>query len=315
MLKKIFGSKLFRLLLSVILIYFAFKKVNVVKLFGELRDVSWWFVIVNIIISFFIVFLVSIRWSILLFPKLKIRTILTFTRANFLAYFCSLFFPTAIAGDISKWIVIDHKYPEIPKTKVLGSVVLDRFIGFSILVLLGLISIIIGKNNNLIIPDYIFYLLIVLNLICFSIYVMIYFFDVAKLLPKITFLHRLDDAFDLFKNKNRNQIIKCLLISVLTEISWILQTWFVGWKFGTNLGLLEFFIFIPIISMILVLPISIAGFGAREQLYLFFFSQVNSSNESILLMSAFIGILGVINSLFGGFLSLFDEKTLKKIKS
>lgn len=296
-----------------VLIYFAFKKVDVIKLFEEIKKVPLWFVLVNIIISFLLVAFVSIRWSLLLFPKLKIKTILTFTRASFLASFYSLFFPTAIAGDVLKWMVIDHKYPEIPKTRVLGSVVLDRFIGFSVFMFLGLISAIVGKKNALIIPNYVFYLLIILTVVCLLIYVAIYFFDMSKLLPKITFLHRLDDAFDLLKNKNKGQIVKCILISLLSEVVWILQMWFVSWQFGAGIGVLAVFVFIPIISMILVLPISIGGFGAREQLYLFFFSQVGSSNESILLMSTFLGILGVINALFGGILSLLDEETRKKV--
>ncbi len=314
MLKKIFKSKLLKFLFSAVLIYFAFKKVDVGSLFNEIKKVPLWFVAVNIIISFFSMMLISFRWSLLLFPKFKIKTVLTFTRASFLAAFYSLFFPTAIAGDILKWMVIDRNYPQIPKTKVLGSVVLDRFIGFSIFMFLGLISAMVGKNKGLVIPDYVFYMLVILTIVCFIIYVIIYFFDVSKLLPKITFLHKLDDAFDLLKNRNKGQIVKSIFISILSETFWILQMWFVGWKFGANLGILAVFVFIPIISMILILPISIGGFGAREQLYLFFFSQVGSSNESILLMSTFLGILGVINSLFGGFLSFLDQETRGKIK-
>jgi uncharacterized membrane protein YbhN (UPF0104 family) len=162
---------------------------------------------------------------------------------------------------------------------------------------LGLVFAITGKKIGIIIPNPIFYLLMILAGVCFLIYFLIYFFDVQKILPKITFLHKLDDAFDLFKNKNKGQIIKCLLISVLSESFWILQIWFIGWKFGANLSFLSVFVFIPIISMILVLPISIGGFGAREQLYLFFFSQVGSSDESILLKNFKILRLSSITNL------------------
>ena len=314
MLKKIFASKLFKLLFSATLIYFAFKKVDVLKIFSELRMVPLWFVLINIILSFFVLALISFRWSLLLFSKVKIKTILTFTRASFLAAYYNLFFPTVVAGDVLKWMVIDRKYPDIPKTKILGTVILDRFIGFSVFIFLGLISIIIGKKIGLIIPNYVFYLSVVLNAISFLIYFLIYFFDVEKLLPKVTFLHKLDEAFELLRGRNKGQIVKCLLVSVLSELTWIFQMWLVGWRFGTGLGILSIFVFMPIISMILILPISIAGFGAREQLFLFFFSQFGSSSESILLMSTFLGILGIISSLFGGMLSFLDEETRKRLK-
>jgi len=315
MLKKIINSKLLKFVFSAVLIYFAFKKVNVVKLVNEVKNVPIWFVLVNIVLSFLIVILTATRWSLLLFPKLKIKTILTFTRAAFLAAFYSLVFPTAIAGDVLKWLVIDSKYPGIPKTKVLGSVVLDRFIGFSMFMFLGMISAIVGRNVGLIIPDYIFYLLMVLTTICVLGYIIISFFDISKITQKIKFLQKFDDAFSLLKGKNKGQIFKCLLVAALSESFWILQMWFVSWKFGTNIGVLAIFVFIPIISMILILPISIGGFGAREQLYLFFFSQVSNSAESILLMSTFLGIMGIVNSLFGGVFMFFDIETRERLKT
>ncbi len=315
MLKKIFGSKLFKFIFSAVLIYFAFKKVDVLKLFGEIKNIPLWFVLLNIVWSFFLVTLISFRWSLLVFKKIKIKTLLTFTRASFLAAFSSLFFPTMIAGEISKWIVIDQKYPEVSKTKVFGSVFLDRFIGFSVFIFLGLIAAIIGGKIGLLIPDYVFYLLIVLSLICFLFYIIVYFFDVSKLLLKIKFLNKFNDIFNLLKGENKKQITKCLLISILSEVFWILQIWFIGRQLGTNIGMLSVFIFIPIISTILLLPISIGGFGAREQLYLFFFLQVGGTTESILLMSTFLGILGIMNSLFGGVLLFFDKKTKEKLKT
>jgi uncharacterized membrane protein YbhN (UPF0104 family) len=314
MFKKIIESRLFRFAFSVVLIYFAFQKIDVVELFKEIRQVPWWFVLINIFLSFLIVFLMSTRWGLLLFPKINFKTIWTFTRSNFLATFYSLFFSTAAVGDVAKWIAIDYKYPEISKTRILGTVVLDRFIGFSVFMFTGLLSAIIGRSKGLLIPDYIFYLFIVLAGICLAVYVVIYFFDIHKILPNFRFLRKLDDAFDVFKNRDRNQMAKCLFMSMLSEVTWMLQIWLINWKFGVGLDVLSIFVFVPIISIILLLPISIGGFGAREQLYLFFFSQSGGSQESILLLSAFLGILGVINSLFGGVLLFFDQETRKKMK-
>ena len=72
--------------------------------------------------------------------------------------------------------------------------------------------------------------------------------------------------------------------------------------FGLPLTLLQVFIFMPVIALILILPISVAGFGAREQLYLYFFGQLGLPVEKILLVSTFSGVLGVISSLIGGLL-------------
>ncbi len=311
--KKIFGSKWFRLIFSVVLIYFAFKKVDVMKLFKEIREIPIWFVLLNILVSFLSIVIISARWSLLLFPNIRFKTVLTFTRASFLASFYSLFFSTAAVGDVAKWLVIDSKYPNTSKTKILGSVVLDRFIGFTIFMVMGLISCLLGRKIGLIIPVYVFYLFLVLALICLLICVLIYFFDVSKLLPKFKVFRKLDEAFDLFKGKNREQMTKCLLISMVSEFLWMCQIWFINWKFGIGIDFLSIFIFVPIIAVILILPISIGGFGPREGLYLYFFSSFGNP-EGVLLMSTFLGILGVINALFGGLLLLFNRDIKEKIK-
>lgn len=312
--KKIFESKFLKLVFSVVLIYFAFSRIDVSKLFNEIKNVPHWLVLINIFIRFLLVAMLSVRWSLLLFPEIKIKTILTFTRASILADFYTLFFSTAVVGEVAKWIVIDNKYPEISKTKILASVILDRFIGFSTFVIFGLISIIIGKNRGLIIPEVIFYLLFVLTIACLVIYFIVYYFDVSKLFPKFTLLHKLDDAFELFKGKNMMQVVKCLLVSVLSEIFWMLQIWWLGNIFGASLSFLTVFIFIPITSMILILPISVGGFGAREELYLLFLAKYGTG-ESILLLSTFLGILGVITSLLGGVLLFYDDRTKKRLKT
>jgi hypothetical protein len=120
---------------------------------------------------------------------------------------------------------------------------------------------------------------------------------------------------ELIDEENKFQILKSLLFCLVSEFFWIVQLWFISWYFGTNLSIWSIFIFLPIISMILVLPISFAGFGAREQLYLLFFTGLAASTESILLTSAFSGVLAIIMSLIGGLVSLTPDFRKEKLAS
>jgi hypothetical protein len=87
---------------------------------------------------------------------------------------------------------------------------------------------------------------------------------------------------------------------VFSEPIWMGQTWLVSQALGGGLSLMSVFIFMPIISLILVLPISWAGFGAREQLFLYFFGQLGVTPEKILAVSTLNGVIGILNSLLGG---------------
>lgn len=305
MLKKIFGSRVFRICLSLVLIYFAFKKVDVVDLWSKLIGVEWWFVVLNIILSLISLCLVSFRWSMLLIKKPKFRDVIIFTKSSLSASFYGLFFPTSVAVDLLKWVIIDEKYPNIPKSKLLGSVALDRFIGLSMFMLVGLLMIFLGGGGEFV-PLWVKLIFLGLFLGCLIFYLSLFFFDWSKVW-KFKFLKRFENLSELVEKGNIGQIFKSLGVSLLSECFWIFQMWFIGWYFNTGLSIVSIFVFLPIISMILALPISFAGFGAREQLYILFFGGLASSSVSVLLMSTFSGIIGILMALSGGLVALTPD--------
>lgn len=314
MLKKIFGSKVFRFCFSLILIYFAFRKVDLNSLLRQLIGVKAWFLVLNILISFLLVSLISYRWALLLIKRPTLKDVMVFTKSSFAASFYGLFFPTSAAGDILKWIIIDEKYPEIPKTKLLGSIVLDRFIGLTMFVFAGASMLILARFNGTTIPWLIELIFAGLTIGCILFYVALVFFDLTKIW-KIKWLSKFQSVSELVGKSNVGQIFRGVTVSLLSEVFWIFQMWFISWYFGAGLSVMSIFIYLPIISMILILPISFAGFGAREQLYLFFFTALANSPESILLTSTFAGMLGIFNSLFGGLVALTPDfkKTIKDV--
>ncbi|MDD4938219.1 MAG: lysylphosphatidylglycerol synthase transmembrane domain-containing protein [Candidatus Shapirobacteria bacterium] len=315
--KKIFASRIFKLIFSSVLIYLAFRKFDVLNLLSQLAGVKIWFVILNIFISIFFVFLISYRWSLLLIKKPKFSDFLNFAKSSWAASFYGLFVPSMAGTDVVKWLIIDNKYPEISKTKLLGSVFLDRFIGMSTYMFVGFIFVFVARSKGIFVPDFLLVLIGLLVLGCLSFYIFIYFFDINKtifrwkIFKRWKVLNKLIPVGELVNRKNLGQIVKGLLLSVVSEFGWVLQLWFISWYFGANLSLFSILVYIPVISVILLLPISIAGFGAREQLYLFFFLKVGGVAEGILLTSTFGGILAVLNCLIGGLVTLTPD--FKKI--
>lgn len=312
MVKKIFGSRWVRIGFSIVLIYFAFKKVDVVDLVKQLVGVNPLFVVLNVLVAILTSGLVAYRWSLLLIKKPGFKDVWLFIKSAWAASFYGMFLPTAAAGDVLKWIIIDEKYPEIPKTKLLGSIVMDRGIGLSMFVFTGNLMLLLARVKGVTIPWPIELLFWGLFVGCIVFYVSL----ALGWLPKIwqiKWLKKFESVSDLIKKENTSQVFRCLSVSFVSELVWILQMWLICWYFGTGLSVMSIFIFLPVISMILALPISFAGFGAREQLFLFFFGSMARSSESLLLSSAFFGILGIINSLIGGLVTLTPD--FKKVNS
>ena len=304
MLKKLLSSKLLRAILSIALIYFAFRKVNAVHLLAELSMVPKWFVVMLIFYNFIVSFSGGLRWSILVLKKPTLRDIWNFTRATYIGGFYALFFPTAVAGDLLKWLPLLEKYKHLSKAKIAGSVLVDRVIGFSAFTTVGFIALMTGKLLNYQFPVILLWLFSGLLFGVVVFYILVFTVDFEKLFGKVAILRRVLEIIDLLKSENKKRILLCFLISLILEPIWMLPIWFISLIFHAGIGLLQVYIFLPIISLILILPISVAGFGARENLYLFFFSQLGIADERILLVSTFGGLIAIFSSLIGGLMTL-----------
>ena len=303
MLKKILTSKLLRAVFSVALIYFAFRKINVLHLLAELTLVPKWFVLAMILYSFLISITGGIRWSVLVLGKPKWRDVWNFTRANYLGGFYALFFPTAVAGDLLKWLPLMSRYKHLTKTKLAGSVLIDRVVGFSAFTLMGFIALLLGFIYRYQFPLVLLWLFGGLTIGVIVFYILVFTVDFDKLIGRMPKLKKILEIIDLLKNENKQRILVCFGISLISEPIWLISTWFYSLIFHVGISLLQVYIFMPIISLILVLPISVAGFGARENLFLLFFSQLGFADERILLVSTFSGLMGVLVSLIGGLLT------------
>lgn len=302
--KKILTSPWTRGGFSVILIYFAFRKIDVLGLLGEISKVPLWLTLGLLAYMVFTTIIGVVRWCILIIEKPSLGDVFNFARAAYIGAFYGLFFPSAVGGDLVKWLPLLKKYPQLSKTRLVSSILVDRIIGFSAFVVMAFFSIVLGKFLRFQFPDYLFWLFFGLFLTMILFYIVVFSLDFEKIFGRFKLLRKLLEIVDLLKSENKSRIMKCFLISIIAEPIWILPNWFYSLVFDAGLSLLSVYVFMPVISLILVLPVSVAGFGAREQLYLYFFTQLGLVPEKVLLVSTFSGVLGVLNSLLGGLLIL-----------
>jgi len=303
--KSLVASKIFRLVFSLGLLYFAFSKVDVGSLFDDLSKVSVWFVVAMMAYSLLGMLLGSARWSLLLLEEPKWRDFLFFTKANYIGGFYSLFLSSALGGDLFKWLHLKKRYGDLTKTQLASSVVIDRVIGLSAFAVVAFCMMILGKLTGFIFPDFLFWFFLVLSGGVAVFYGLVFWFDFDKYFFRYKILRRVLQVMEILKKGNKKRIVMALVISVIGQILWTLPFWFYGLVFDAGISLLSVYVLVPIINLILILPISVAGFGAREQLFLYFFVPLGIEKEKVLLVSAFGGVMGVVNALLGGLLMLF----------
>lgn len=290
--------------LSALLIYFAFRKADLPQLWSNLASVSWQLVTVLVLLNIISMLIGGLRWAILVLGRANLKDVLIFTKASFTGSFYALFFPSSVGGDLLKWTTLLKNYPQISKLKLAGTALIDRVIGFSAFSLMAMISLILGKILKYQFPDILFWLFLGINIALIIFYLFVFRLNFEKMAGKYKFLNKLLEIVDLLKNSNKKRIILCFLISMLAQPFWMMISWYLFNSLGIDLKLIQVFIFMPIISLILILPISWAGFGARENLYLYFLVPLGYSAEKLLFASTFSGVMGILMALLGGLMLL-----------
>lgn len=305
MIKKILTSKITRYIFSIILLYFAFQKVNIISLLKDLVTVPWWSVPALLAYLSITMFIGGWRWAILVLNKVTIYDVLLFTKTNYLGGFYGMFFPTPFAGDLIKWTTLLSKYPNVSKVRLAGTILIDRVIGFTALCVVALIALVVGKIYGYFLPYYLWWVFLLINLGLIVFYVLTFTIDFQKLILRFKKLDKIGEIVGLLHNANKKDLVFVFVLCLISEPIWMATTWLISLIFGLNMRLLDALIFLPIIALILVLPISVAGFGARETLFVYFFSQLGLPVDKILAVSTFNGILGIFGSLIGGLLTFF----------
>jgi uncharacterized protein (TIRG00374 family) len=312
--------QLVKIAVSAGLIVFLFYKLSPENLLADLSRVSPWQLALSTVIFFISVGLGAYQWHLLLraggielsFPK-------TF-KVYFVGMFFNNFLPAGVGGDVMK--IYDVTRVGNDPHQVFAVTMLDRVIGIAGLCILALAaSFILLAGDGL----YNLHLYIIIFAGCVAPVLALIMNKrlsrgVRLLFGKIT-LWGLGGRFDaIFRHLGEYRRLRMLLVR-LTVLAMVVQFLrvvthvLVAQSLGiavTNLHFIQFFVFVPLLSLIMILPISINGLGVREGAGILLFTQIGFSKEQALLMELITYAIMVMVSLIGGFFYLqrsFERKS------
>jgi len=94
---------------------------------------------------------------------------------------------------------------------------------------------------------------------------------------------------------------KTLGVSLVFNITLITMNYLIGLSLGTEVSIWYYFLFVPITSIVTLLPISFAGLGVREGAYVFLFTQAGMPRETALSLSLLVYVISIFTpGLIGG---------------
>lgn len=244
------------------------------------------------------------RWKYIL-DSLGFKISLSEVSMSFLTgMFFNLFFPSFVAGDVFRGISISSRYGQAKKAA--SSVVMDRFCGCVALIVVAFCSFLAGRN--ILVQPQVFVSLMILAVGAVFVFLVIFsrrFFSfiTAVFKKKPTLRQKLIDFHTqiYFFRKNPQFFINAMFLSLVAQGLNSFGFFVMAKAFGVDVSIMYFFILIPIIMAVAMLPITIAGIGTREAAAVYFLSLAGIEKSVGLSISflnlAFLIFLGVIGGI------------------
>ncbi len=287
------------------LLLFLYHKTPLTELQQLFVNIDFRFFPLIIVLLFINTVLSALKWQILLRCDSVHLPLLSLTVTYLIGSFYNLFLPSNIGGD--SYRIYDVARQSNQTVRSAASVFADRFSGFLALVILGLLSSIIvavriGNPLFFIGPLVIFCLLVIILLALYK-QTPIRFFLALTRLDRIEMVTRVVEKFFLSFEKygaNRRVLGQVMLISFCFQFSVICVVYFLALSLHASVSFFYFSAFVPLITLMEALPISIYGLGIRDVGYVWFFGWAGLSDiQTRSLALLFLGVT-VCYSLVGG---------------
>lgn len=311
------NKKLKNLLISLLkfavsagMLYLLASKIGVETIIGYLKLLNPLAFICAAGLYIFSIYISSLRWSLLINQKISKKRLFSI---YMIGSFFNICLPGIIGGDAMKAYYLSRELKDasiIPLEKnksnwnnhegnitAIASVFMDRYIGFLALLTIGIAAFPFGFKYIDRTPDgdfFIWLIPIVSLLFVFMSFVILRF----RIGAGIGFFLKIYGYFDLYIMK-KNALIKAFMYSMVIQMIGILSVYILSRGMSFEIPLLPLLIFIPVIIVISLIPISISGIGVREFAFVLFLGSagVPSDISAALSISWFLSI--ALASLWG----------------
>lgn len=301
--------KLLKITVSILLLWYISTTVgidNIVRSFSSVNLVWIGYAIVTMTISNL---LGAFQWSVIL-KNLGVE--LSFKKALGFFYtglFFNNFLLSFVGGDAVR--VYDISKFSGKNSHALSTVFLDRFVGLITISIFALAASFFAVE---LIDQSIIYIIVTLVIILIpSIVYILYSKSFAKklepfgkkIVPK-RFHDLMSDTYNSlsYYRNNPGLILKIFLISIFVQSLRITVHYFAAKSLGMEVNILYFFLFIPIITVVLLIPIAPGGVGLREVAAAELFNLVGIKEEAVVfemlafLIAIFCSLPGIISFIF-----------------
>ena len=297
-----------KIILSLLILsYILITKVQIKDIPPALANINFFWLALSFSLHALGLLISAYRWQILIRAQGDSVPLGFLAKSYLVGNFFNLFLPTRFGGDVVRiWDGSRYSHSILKSSAI---VIVERFTGVIILLIFAFVVSLSRLDMAQKLPVIWISLLIgfIGLLAAFLFFTPIASYFLGKIPEKGIWLKTKSKILEfrrvvlVYKDKKRAFFL-ALFWAFLLQVNVILHYYLAGKAFHLEVQLLHYFIFIPIVLLILTLPVTISGLGLREALFILFFAAYGIAEHvafsfSIIADFAFTLIIGIIGGI------------------
>ena len=292
-----------KVLISIGLLTFIFSTLDIPAFIQAVRQANPWWLLMALATMMVGVVLRAWRWGILLKAIGVSVSLVELTNIYFIGFLFNNLLPSGLGGDAIRILELNRHSQR--SSDAVTSVLVDRFLGLSALQAIALASLLFDWGA---VPAGVAYFTVAIFLgglafgyllINRQLYVTLQ--NRIGLFRRLTNIRLFGSLFESFQRYPLPALGRSYLVSLLFNLTLIAMNVFIGLGLGAQVTLIQYAVLVPITSLVLLLPISFAGLGVREETYRQLFTEIGVPAELAVAMSLLVYFFGnICTGLIGG---------------
>jgi glycosyltransferase 2 family protein len=305
--------------IAVLLLAWLLSKVNIKDSLNQMKNANLLILLIAVVIFLFLILISVWRWKIILDARNIKFSFGYLVKIYFACWFFNNILPTSIGGDVIRVI---YTIKDNNKTGAFSATFVDRMIGFVGLFVIALIAsllILLTRHQTRFLTFNILGLIILVAIILmlFSDRAHRFFSRIFRRIKIFRLGDIIDRAYGAVKTyrEKKAALFASLLLSLLLQADLSLTWFFTGYAIGSRISATYYFLFIPIVGLLTMIPLTIGGLGIRENSFVAFFTaagllaKVQATSISLLYL-----VINFFFALIGGIMFLFLKRNAPEIK-
>jgi glycosyltransferase 2 family protein len=310
----------FKIVITIVLFYLLFRKVDLNEFAAVLRNARLDYLTGAFVMIWLAHYICIFRWRMLMRPLMPVLSLARLMGIYCIGLFFNLAFPTVVGGDVVKMYYAGK--PSRLYAQSFAATFLDRDAGMLAMMMIACGGFLAHPLEVPGIPVGLFVwggtsLFVLGNVALFTPFLHRFFSRLLQRCGLSRVAAKIDAISDAFQIMARHRLVLfgSLLISLTNQLFVIAVTW--GMAEGLHLGvpLPYFLVFVPVVTLISMVPVSLNGMGLREYAFVTLLSGIGVDREGSVALGLLSSAMLIVSAVPGGiiYMVLKDKAGLQEM--